>query len=156
MARVLGRLRGAVISPEMVVAIAAAYMLVYTPEIMVKAANVVSKAPEAVKYMALLPAGVLVWSISEAKSILLPGEDRRALLVKWPRYGDLRDRVIIGLLFQCVFTAASFMGWVYSPSLVIPKSLVLVSMGVIGSAICAATLLLASLTVRGILKRENA
>jgi len=155
MANVASHLRGAFVSPEMIVIAVALYMLVDTPEMVVRTANAIAAGPDVVKYIALLPAGVLIWSIPEAKSILLPGEDTKALLLNWPRYSYLKSRVVTGLVFQLLFATVAFFAWAYSPSFSVPKSFVAASMSVIGSLICGATFVLASITVRGIVKRVS-
>ena len=155
MVSIFWRIRGTLISPEMVVILIAAYLLMNTPKIVLRTATVIAAGPEAVKYIALLPAGVLVWCLSEAKSILLPSEDTKAILLNWPRYINLKFRVTSGLIFQLLFALASFSAWAYSPTFSAPKSLIIAVMSVIGSLICSATFFFASISIREILKRAN-
>lgn len=156
MGNVKNALRGLIVSPEMLVVVTAAYLVIDTPNLFTRVSNAIATGPDAVKYLALLPAGVLAWSVTEAKSILLPREDTKALLQNWPRYPDLKARVGIGLGFQLLFALATFCAWVYSPTFENPKSFVVAGMSVVGSLVCSASFLMASIAARGITKRASA
>lgn len=153
MGNVSRRLREAIISPEFLVVIVAVYLVLNPPAVVTTLATVVAGGPAAVKYLALLPSGTFVWCIAEARSILLPSEDTKALLQRWPRFPDLKARVIMGLVFEAVFALAAFVAWVYSPTLSVPLAFVVATMGVVGSIVGASTFFLASVTVRAITKR---
>jgi multisubunit Na+/H+ antiporter MnhF subunit len=146
-------LRGAIISPEFLIFVAVVYLVLNPPSVVDRLAAVVAGGPAAVKYIALLPSCIFVWCIAEAKSILLPSEDTKALLQRWPRFPDLKARVITGLIYQAIFAIGAFVAWIYSPTLNIPLAFVLAIMGVFGSVVGASTLFLASVAVRAITKR---
>jgi len=147
--------KAALISPEMLVVLMALFWLLNVPEFLSSATDAASTAPQAVKYVSLIPAGVLVWSITEAKSILFPAEDAKGVLVSWPRYGELRQRVVIGLLFNLTFAVMATFLWVAPSYLSEPREVILTGMSILGSVVCASTLLTASLTVRAIAKNAN-
>lgn len=156
MASVMSIVRSVLVSPEMLIITIAAYLILDTPDFMARIAIALAEGPDAVRYIALIPAAVFVWSIAEAKSILLPGEDTKALLQNWSRYPDLKGRVAIGLCFQFIFAFAALSMWVYSPKLDDPKSFVVAGMSVIGCLVCGSTFLMAAIAARGMTKRANA
>lgn len=156
MASVARGLRGVFISPEITVLLALVYLTLNPPSFVTQLARVMAHGPEAVKYIAILPACIFVWSLAEAKNILLPGEDTKAVLVNWPRYADLRVRVVTGLCYEALFTTISFIAWVYSPQLSNPFCLVAAVMGVIGGIVSGGTFFLGSVMVRSIVKRASA
>lgn len=149
-------LRGAIISPEMLVVSVTAYLVINTPASLAHISRAIAAGPEAVKYLALAPVGIAVWCVAESKAVLLPTEDRKAMLQAWPRYPDLKYRIAVGLCFQALFALAAFSAWVYSPTFANPKSLIVASMGVFGSLFVGATFLMASIYVRGVTKRASA
>lgn len=153
MGNVPRRLRGAIVAPEFLVVVVAVYLILKPPSVVTVLAAVVAGGPAAVKYLALLPSGIFFWCIAEARSILLPPEDTKALLQRWPRFSELKARVITGLVFEAVFAIVAFIAWVYSPTLSRPLAFVVATMGVVGSVVGASTFFLASVTVRAITKR---
>ncbi|WP_065089111.1 hypothetical protein [Acidihalobacter prosperus] len=155
MASIKSTLRWVFVSPEMLIIAVAAYLIINTPDSIRRISSAFAAGPDAVKYLALLPAAIFGWSITEAKSILLPAEDTKALLQNWPRYPDLKGRVAIGLCFQLLFALAAFSVWVYSPKFDDPKSFVVAVLSVAGSLISGSTFLMASIAVRGTTKRGS-
>jgi len=155
MASIASHARGAVFSPEMVVLLTAIYLFVDDPDIVSRSASIVAAGPEAIKFVALVPAAVLVWCISEAKSILLPEEDIKAILIQWPRYSELKSRVVSGLFFQLLFAIGSFLAWAYSPTFSSSRGFSVMCMSVMGSFVGASTFFLAAVTLRGIMKRAS-
>jgi hypothetical protein len=156
MVNILRCLRGAIVSPEFLVFVVAIYLVLNPPAVLARLAIAVAGGPAAVKYLALLPSGIFVWCVAEARSILLPSEDTKALLQKWSRFPDLKARVITGLVFEATFTLSAFIAWVYSPTLSVTLAFIVAAMGVVGSVVGASTFFLASVTVRSITKRACA
>lgn len=156
MGRVSRCIRGAIISPEFLIFVAAVYLVLNPPSVVARLAAVVAGGPAAVKYIALLPSCIFVWCLAEGRSILLPSEDTKALLQRWPRFPDLIARVITGLIYEAIFAVTAFVAWIYSPTLSIPSAFVVATMGVVGSVVGASTFFLASVTVRTITKRACA
>ena len=155
MTSVKSALRGLFVSPEMLIIAVAIYLITDMPRSIAQISNAIAEGSDAVKYLALLPAAILVWSINEAKSILLPDEDKKALLQHWPRYPDLKSRVAVGLCFQLFFALATFSAWIYSPKFDDPRSFAVATMSVAGCLVGGATFLIASIAVRGIAKRGS-
>jgi hypothetical protein len=152
MSSVSSCLRGAIISPEFLVFIAAVYLVINPPSAIAGLAAMVASGPTAVKYISLLPSCIFVWCLAEGRSILLPSEDTKALLQRWSRFSDLKARVITGLIYEAIFAVGAFVAWIYSPNLSIPLAFVVATMGVVGSVVGASTFFLASITVRTITK----
>lgn len=155
MTSIKSTLHGVFVSPEMLIIAVATYLVIDTPDSIRRISIGIAAGPDVVKYLALLPAAILVWSITEAKSILLPGEDKKALLQNWPRYPDLKGRVAIGLCFQFLFALAAFSVWIYSPKFDDPKSFVVAGMSLVGCLVSGSTFLMASITARGMTKRGS-
>lgn len=149
-------LYGIFVSPEFIVVLAIVWLTLYPPNIVVGFAEATTvSGPDAVKYVALLPVGIFVWCLAEAKGILFPVEDTKAILVDWPRYADLRVRVLTGLGYLALFTVVSFTAWAYSSHFRNSTCAVAMIVAVVGSLVSGCTFFLASIFVRSIVKRAS-
>ena len=58
-----------------------------------------SRSPEAIKWVSLAPAGVLVFALSCAKDTFLPKAPKPEILAGWSDFWVLKNRILIGLAY---------------------------------------------------------
>ena len=154
MKMILGTLKRLIISPEFLVIIVALVVLYLRPEQLSGFANSFYHSSEAVKYIALLPVAVLVWSLRRSQLILFPDADEDGKLQKWPRFRDLKVAVFVGLIYQFGFGIVSIIVWIeLSEENILMQMIILIS-AILGSIISAGTFYLASIMVMETLKKN--
>jgi len=67
------------------------------------AADRLAESSDAIKYLSLLPMGILVWTFRHARSMLFPDADSRSILQRWENYQTFRDIVAVGVFYSIVF-----------------------------------------------------
>lgn len=141
-------------SPEFVVASLAILALQVEPVWLSQVSKVFASAPDGVKYIALVPVGIALWCVQQSRIILFPQEDTKGLLQEWPKFIELKTRVLIGLIYQGVFSILGITAWFIAPKLDSGTSTVVMGMAVVGSLTGAVTFYLASLMATEITKRH--
>jgi hypothetical protein len=69
------------------------------------------------KYLMLLPVGLFVWTINEARNLLVEDREAARILVAWPEYWKIKAHVCVALLYGLIFACASLVPWVTSLTL---------------------------------------
>ena len=87
------------------------------------------------KYVALLPAGILVWNLSLLRKIRFPERDAKKILQKWEGYYTLRIILDVALFYSVTFAITGASTWI-TPMFFSPEIRILVLLGsFIGAAI---------------------
>ena len=154
MRELLDLVRRVIISPEFLVMILAILFLVSEPRWLDGITEVLSGAPEGVKYLSLITVAVAIWCLQQSKAILVPSEDSKGILQQWPKFQSLKKRVFIGLFFQAVFCALGIGAWIASPSLSNGSAVIVMGMSIVGALFGAATFYLAGIMAAEITKRH--
>jgi len=147
-------LRRAVVSPEFLIVFLAVWVLFAEPQWLGSVTKILAGAPEGVKYISILPVAVATWSLQQSKAILFPAEDLKGILQQWPKFQKLKERVIIGLLFQAVFCMLGIGAWIISPSLSNGTAVIVMGMSIVGALVGASTFYLAGIMSAEITKRH--
>jgi hypothetical protein len=66
---------------------------------------------EVLKYLMLLPVGLAVWVINEAKLILQEDVETVKILIHWPDYWMLKTHTWVSLAYAIVFAVMSLIPW---------------------------------------------
>ncbi len=98
--------RSFVISLEFVVSIGGVMWFLLFPDWFLWLSQRVGQQSDVLKYMGLLPAGLVAYSLKVSKSVLFPGGDKRSILQGWPRYWELKCGVSVGMIYSLVFSLA--------------------------------------------------
>jgi len=147
-------LRRVVVSPEFLVVVLAVWVLFAEPQWLGSVTKILAGAPEGVKYLSLVPVAVAAWSLQQSKAILFPAEDIKGILQQWPKFQKLKERVIIGILFQAVFCTLGVGAWIISPSLSNGTAVIVMGMSIAGALVGASTFYLAGIMSAEITKRH--
>jgi len=147
--------RRLIISPEFVVILVATSLICTEPAWLIEISNKLHSVPDGVRYIAIIPVGVFVWCIQQSRVILFPAEDTKGILLEWPKFNALKNRVLLGILFQLVFSISSLGAWFMSPSFDNPTAVVVLVMAIVGSLVCAGTFYLASMVASEITKKYS-
>jgi hypothetical protein len=71
-----------------------------------------SRSAEALKWLSLAPAAVLVFALKSAKETLLPTTVQAEILAQWPEFWVVKNRVLVGLLYVFVTACMTVGLWI--------------------------------------------
>lgn len=106
-------------------------------------------------FLSLIPIGIFVWTTKISRIILLPNEDTKAIIQKWPDSYKLKIRVLIGLFCQLTIVISNIVLWLSISDDISPKILYAICVLNISSLVGAVTLYFASITVSEISKLNS-
>jgi hypothetical protein len=96
-------LRCVFVAPEFLIVLCGASLLVFFPAPFTWLTGRIGGQAELLKYFGLLPAGLVVYDSTLAKSILLPDADKRRVLQSWELHWEFKCAVVVGLVYGFCF-----------------------------------------------------
>jgi hypothetical protein len=117
-----------------------------------------SKIPddaEVLKHFALLPSAFLGWVFIEAKKLLFPEHDKKAILHDWPDYWQLKVYFNVGLLYAFLFAVIGLVVWVLGFKINEPMGFALLLTSIIGGLIVVVSVYMAKIRISEILIGAN-
>lgn len=143
-------LRSFFISLEFVVILVSSYLFLEQENRLIHVLSLLAINAEAVKYLALLPAGILVWNVTILRKIRFPERDKKYQLQNWPSYFKLQIVLDVALIYSIIFSILGALSWI-TPSAFPSETVFLIQMtSLVGSAIVALSCLGAELTINEI------
>src|SRR4051812_40949665 len=119
------------------------------------AASAVRPNDELLKFLVLLPIGLLVWIANEIRSLLHDDKETTKLLIRWPQYWKLKIHVWISLLYAVIFMVLSTAPWVSGAGVTVAWGLLLFTGGTVGQLVVASGVYLARLRVKEYVAASN-
>ncbi|MEK6760196.1 MAG: hypothetical protein AABY51_10535 [Deltaproteobacteria bacterium] len=98
----------------------------------------ISDNSELLKYVALLPATLVVYVFKESKTLLFPKDDEKKVLQGWQDYWKLKIRFNIGLLYSITFAFIGVTALIFGFKINEPVGFTLVLISVAGGLIVVA------------------
>ena len=99
----LAILRYAFISPEFLVCLSGLAVYNFFPGQLVWLSGRIGDQAELLKYLGLLPFGLVVYDSNAIKDILMPHSDKKIVFQKWEFYSDIKSGCIVALLYAALF-----------------------------------------------------
>lgn len=110
---------------------------------------------ELVKYLILLPIGLIGWIVKEAKDLVFADAENAKQLINWPDYWKLKVHIYVGLIFAVVFFIISAIPWLSKNGISNGKGLVLFIAGLMGTVWVAASIYFAQISVKEIFHTDR-
>lgn len=90
---------------------------------------------EKIKWIALLPAGIMALVFKDSSSLLFPDKDTKEIITDFPDYGILRNLIASILLYSVVFAAMGAFAWFLNPAKDTSRVVLTLAAAVIGAGI---------------------
>lgn len=103
---------------------------------------------ELLKFLILLPVGLLVWISSEIRSLLYEDKETTRLLMGLPDYQRLKMHVWVSLAYALTFTVVSLAPWVAGSGVTTAWGLLLFVGSALGQLTVASSVYLARLRIK--------
>jgi hypothetical protein len=148
-------IRTLVISFEFVLIILCAYMGFAQLDALRVLIRYVNINGEPLKYVALLPAGILVWNLALMRKIRFPERDSKKILQNWTGYYKLRVILDVALFYSVLFAVTGASIWI-TVTLFSPEICVLVLLGsFVGASIVGLSCYDAEIQVNEAFSKQN-
>ncbi len=105
---------------------------------------------EALKWLMLLPAGLLGWSFMQTQSLLFPDGEFSKILHKWPSYWKLKIHCVVGLIYAVLFLIVGLLPLFTKDGMNTGAGFIMFFCGVIGESIVALSIYSAQISVKEI------
>jgi len=99
----LAILRYAFISPEFLVCLSGIAVYNFFPGQLVWLSGRIGDKAELLKYLGLLPFGLVAYDSNVIRDILMPHSDKKIIFQKWEFYADIKWGCIVALLYAVLF-----------------------------------------------------
>lgn len=147
-------LRAILISPELLVTVIGAGLCYFWPEWFIWLSRRIGQEAELLKYIGLLPAGLVAYDLTITKDVLLPAADKRNILQGWPRYHEFKATVFSGIFYACIFAVGGIAALLFDWKAPAPYQSAVLVIALAGSLTVAATLFNAHIKMEEVF-REN-
>ena len=107
--------------------------------------------PNALKYISLIPVGILGLTLKDFKHILQPDHQAKIKLLQWPGYWSLKVGYFGALIYQVIFALIGLSVWLIYIDRLSVYFVVALVISIIGSAVSYWTLLLVKAKIQEIL-----
>lgn len=146
--RVLYWLRVALISLEALVLVVALLVWAYFKAELTSAAGGIAASSDVLKFLLLLPLGLVAWVGTEVRHLLHEDKETTRLLTAWPDYWRLKVHVFVALVYSLFFAALSIAPWLLQSGISGPGGLLLFVTSLLGQLVVVATVYAARLSVK--------
>jgi hypothetical protein len=99
-------LRSVFAGPEFLIMVVGVALLMFWPNPLTWLSGRIGSQAELLKYVGLLPAGLVVYDATLAKSMLLPEADKQRILQSWELHWEFKCAVVVGLVYGFFFAIA--------------------------------------------------
>lgn len=155
MTRILDIARCIFISIEFLFIITMMFFFLRFPDALLTIDRTIQASSEAAKYLPGAVIGLMIFSVKTGNEILFPGNSKDKILVEWPMYARLKDRVYCGLMY-CVLSAAGSIIYLTSPSFISRTTqIALFASAAVVSFLITAQFYLAKNTIKILLERHT-
>lgn len=89
--------------------------------------------PEIVKHFALVPSGMAVWTFTENRRLLFPGEKENRILHEWPDYWRLKVYFKVSIAYAVIFAGIGWVVWLLGLKFSEPFGFTLIITAILGS-----------------------
>jgi hypothetical protein len=137
MKKILFTLKVFFVSFEFLVISLCLLSLLNYPQEIKNIASQIESNNEILKFLAIIPIGIFVWIIKEARELLFPGEKINNILHEWPEYWKLRIHFNVALFYSFIFLALGLSVWIFGLDINNEIGFVLLIVSIIGSFIDA-------------------
>jgi hypothetical protein len=91
---------------------------------------------EQLKFMAVIPASLCVWSFISGRKLLFPEKDKSSILQGWPDYWRLKSGFHAALTWNVVFFAISVFAWSSEWKTPSATSWIWLAISLLGAGVC--------------------
>lgn len=143
------------ISPEFLISVAGLALCLLFPAWFVWLSERIGRQSDVLKYAWLLPAGLVAYDLTVAKSILLPDADKQTILQSWARYWELKCGVAVGLFYGLVFAVAGIITMMFDWNSPAAHQSAVLMTSVVGAVTVSATLFFANIKVEELFRQHR-
>jgi hypothetical protein len=140
------------ISPEVLAIVATFAAFEFFGEPLQSLASRLKDRQEPIKWLSLLPVGLLINLVRDRSSLLFPKGAKAQLFQEWPLYWMLPNRYFISVVMTLACAVTTVVFWVFAVDLSIASNLGIFIGAILVSVIASSTHFIATFTLRRILK----
>lgn len=116
----------------------------------------ITRVDDVLKWILVLPFGVLAWNLNEARITLSFNGSQVKTILNWKNYWKFKIHIFVSVFYTCMFALISIIPWFYFGAEQDPRSIYFFTAGFFGQMIVASSLYFAKLKVFEILNRHGA
>jgi len=148
-------LRVVVISFEFLIVIISVFLINVYGEMLNPLIKEIQINDEVLKWLMLLPAGLLGWSFVQTQSLLFPDGEFAKILHMWPSYSKLKIHCVVGLIYAVLFLIIGLFPLFIKDSLNTAAGFIMLFCGVAGESVVALSIYSAQISVKEIAMRAG-
>jgi Na+-transporting NADH:ubiquinone oxidoreductase subunit NqrB len=135
--------------------VAALATFVYCPGWFFWLSDRIGHQAELLKYLGLLPTGLMVYDSTIVKSILLPEADKSTILQSWQLYGNLKCGTVVALLYGIAFVVAGMAALLFNWQRPAPSQSALLITSIVGALTVSGTLYFAQIRIEELFREHR-
>lgn len=107
----------------------------------------ISSENEVAKWLILLPFGVLLWNLKEARIVMGLNEKQAQVIAKWKFYWKLKQHVIVSVMYAVLFVIFSISPWIFFNGVKSEFGIYTFFIGLFGQIIVASSIYFAKMNI---------
>lgn len=120
------------------------------------AAGDIAATNDVLKFVLLLPLGLVAWVAREVRQLLHEDKETTRLLAGWPDYWRLKVHAYVSLIYSLVFAGLSIVPWLLSSGVAGAGGFLLFITSLVGQLVVVASVYVARLKVKEVVALATA
>ncbi|WP_288842358.1 hypothetical protein [uncultured Deefgea sp.] len=110
---------------------------------------------ELIKFLMLLPVGVVVWVFNQSRELVFSDAQQAKVIVNWPDYWQLKVHINISIIYAIIFCVFAILPWISKLGLSTGTGLILFTGSLFGTLVVAASIYFAKISINELFLFEN-